>query len=190
LKLTKRRVLIIVVLAGLVIWTAASAVVTWKFTRRSGPPFPEPLPEVAWAKVEGHHLETSDGQQLGAWLARGDPQKGCVLMLHGNGRSRRQMLPVMQSLGEARFTVLAIGLRAHGDSTGEINDFGWSARHDVAAAVEFLRKECPQRPIYVVGRSLGAATARGITSLPPPFEPGSTRPSQPTVAPQSDRHGR
>jgi len=109
--------------------------------------------------MEGHHLETPDGQQLGAWFVRGDPQKGCVLLLHGNGSSRRQMLPLLQQLAEAHFTVLAISLRAHGDSTGEINDFGWSARHDVTAAVDFLRKECPQRPIYVVGRSLGAAAA-------------------------------
>jgi uncharacterized protein len=69
------------------------------------------------------------------------------------------MLPVMQFLAETGFTVLAISLRAHGDSTGEVNDLGWSARHDVAAAVEFLEKECLRRPVYIVGRSLGAAAA-------------------------------
>ncbi|MGO8690074.1 MAG: alpha/beta hydrolase [Thermoguttaceae bacterium] len=159
LKLTKRRLLVIVVLAGLVIWLGASALVAWRFTRRSSPPFPEPPPEVAWASVEGHRLETSDGQRLGAWLARGDPQKGCVLLLHGYGCSRRQMLLPMQYLAEAHFTVLAISLRAHGDSSGEINDIGWSARRDVAAAVQFLQSEFPQRPIYIVGRSMGAATA-------------------------------
>jgi alpha-beta hydrolase superfamily lysophospholipase len=158
-KFTRRTLLLIIVLAGLVLWLGSSAWLTWIFTRRSGPPFPEPPPQVAWANVEGLRLETSDGQQVGAWLARGDPQKGCVLLLHGIRRSRRQMLLVMQYLAEAHFTVLAISFRAHGDSTGEINDFGWSARHDVTAAVEFLQKECPHRPIYIVGRSLGAATA-------------------------------
>ena len=69
------------------------------------------------------------------------------------------MLPVMQCLAEARFTVLAISLRAHGDSTGEINDVGSSARHDLTAAVAFLHRECPRQPVYIVGRSLGAATA-------------------------------
>ena len=49
----------------------------------------------------------------------------------------------MQWLAETHFTVLAISLRAHGDSTGEINDFGWSARRDVTAAVAFLQRECP-----------------------------------------------
>ena len=159
LKSRRRRLLAIVALAGLVLWLGSSALVAWKFTRRSSGPFPEPPPQVAWAKVEAQRLETSDGQQLGAWLVRGDPPKGCVVLLHGNGASRRRMLPVMQYLAEAHFTVLAISLRAHGASTGEINDIGWSARHDVAAAVEFLEKECPRRRIYIVGRSLGAAAA-------------------------------
>lgn len=146
-------------LAGLVIWLGASALVAWKFTRRNGRAFAEPPPAATWAEVESRRLKTVDGQEVGAWLVRGDPQKACVVLLHGNGGSRRQMLPVMQYLGEARFTVLAVTLRAHGDSTGQINDLGWSARHDVAAAVEFLKEEFPERPIYVVGRSLGAAAA-------------------------------
>ncbi len=158
LKLTKRRLLVIL-LAGLVVWFGSSAFVAWKLTRRPRPPFPEPPPRVAWAEVEPHRLQTDDGQELGAWLVRGDRKKGCVLLLHGYRNSRSQMLPVMQCLAEAHFTVLAITLRAHGDSTGEVNDLGLSARHDVVAAVEFLQKECPRRPIYIVGRSLGAATA-------------------------------
>jgi uncharacterized protein len=159
LKSKRRRFLAIVGLAGLILWLGSSALVAWKFTRRSQAPFPEPLPQVGWAKVEGHRLQTCDGQQIGGWFIRGDRQKGCVLLLHGNGASRRQMLPVMQWLAEARFTVLAISLRAHGDSTGETNDIGWSARHDVTAAVAFLEQECPRQPIYIVGRSLGAAAA-------------------------------
>lgn len=159
LKSKWRRFLAIVGLAGLILWLGSSALVAWKFTRRSGAPFPELPPQVTWAKVEAHRLETSDDQQIGAWLVRGDRQRGCVLLLHGNGGSRHEMLSVMQWLAEAHFTVLAISLRAHGDSTGQLNDLGWSARHDVLAAVAFLQRECPQQPVYIVGRSLGAAAA-------------------------------
>lgn len=159
LKSNRRRLLAVLALAGLVLWLGSSALVTWKFTRRSSAPFPEPPPQVAWAKVEGHRLKTTDGQEIGAWLVRGDRRKSCVLLLHGNGASRREMLPVVQWLAEAHFTALAISVRAHGDSTGEINDIGWIARHDVAAAVTFLQRECPQQPVYIVGRSLGAAAA-------------------------------
>ena len=154
-----RRRLVIVALAGLAIWLGTSALVTWRLTRRTRPPFPEPPPRVAWATVESHRLKTADNQQLGAWLVRGDRRKGCVLLLHGLGALRGQMLPVMRLLAEAHFTVLAISLRAHGDSTGEINDFGYSSPFDVVAAVRFLQQEFPRQPIYIVGRSMGAAAA-------------------------------
>ncbi|MHB0958925.1 MAG: alpha/beta hydrolase family protein [Pirellulaceae bacterium] len=42
---------------------------------------------------------------------------------------------------------------------GKGNDIGWSARHDVMAAVAFLQRECPQQSVFIVGRSLGAAAA-------------------------------
>ena len=68
LKSKRRRLLAIVALTGLILWLGSSALVAWKFTRRSSAPFPEPPPQVAWANVEGHRLDTSDDQQLGAWL--------------------------------------------------------------------------------------------------------------------------
>jgi uncharacterized protein len=161
LKFRKRRLLaaaaLLVVLV--LLWIGSSAMVAWKLTHRSRPPFAEPPPSVAWAKIEGLRLTTCDAQQIGGWLARGGNGKACVLLLHGNGGSRGEMLPVMRLLAEANYTSLAISLRAHGDSTGEVNDIGYSARHDVAAAVKFLRGEFPGRPVFVVGRSFGAAAA-------------------------------
>ena len=52
-----------------------------------------------------------------------------------------------------------ISLRAHGDSTGDLNDFGHSARHDVVTAVDWLEHNHPERPVVVWGQSLGAAAA-------------------------------
>ena len=157
-RLTRRR-LLNWALAALFLWLGSSALVTWKSTRRSGAPVPERPPEVAWARIESLRLATCDGQELGAWLVRGDPHTGCAVLLHGYHGSRQQMLPVMQCLSKAHFTVLAITFRAHGDSTGELNDIGYSGQYDVVAAVEFLHKEFPHRPVYVVGRSMGAAAA-------------------------------
>ena len=55
--------------------------------------------------------------------------------------------------------MLLITLRAHGDSTGALNDIGFGARHDVVAAIDFLERCRPGRPIVVHGASLGAAAA-------------------------------
>ena len=153
-----RRPLAIGVLAGVAGWLGSSALVAWRFTRRVCAVRSETLPPVAWP-VESHRLQTA--RRPADWGLAGSRRSGkaCVLLVHGQGGSRSAVLPTMRWLADARFTVLAITVRAHGDSSGDANDFGWSARRDVAAAVEFLKRECPGRPIYVVGRSLGAAAA-------------------------------
>lgn len=159
--LNRRRLKFLAVLVLLMVasWLAVSAFVAWRFTGRGSGPFAEPAPVVGGTTAESIRLGTCDGQQIGGWLARGDAGKPCVLLLHGVCSSRGGMAPVMRWLAESRFTVLAISLRAHGDSTGDLNDIGWSARHDVVAAVAFLRKQFPRRPVFVVGRSMGAAAA-------------------------------
>lgn len=155
----KRRTVTVILVTGVILWLGSSALVAWKLTQRSRAPFAEPPPPVDWALIEGHRLTTCDREEIGGWLVRGDSENGCALLVHGNGESRQQMLPVMQLLARSQFTVLAISLRAHGDSSGRVNDIGWSARHDIAAAVAFLQRECPQQPVFIVGRSLGAAAA-------------------------------
>ena len=141
------------------LWLGSSAVVTWKLTRRSAPCFAEPANDSGLDAVEECRLTTGDGEQIGAWLVRGAPHRASVLLLHGNGGARATMRNVMRLLVAEKLTVMSITLRAHGDSTGQINDFGYSARHDVVAAVRFLEAEFPGRPVYIVGRSLGAAAA-------------------------------
>jgi uncharacterized protein len=162
LTLRRRAILVIVAVVAVVafvVWLVSSALVVRGFTQRFKPPFPEPPPTVAGRLAESHRITTSDGQEIGAWFVRGQPDKAAVLLLHGINASRGQMLPVMELLAKAGHTVLAISFRAHGDSTGETSAFGWSAQHDVIAAVEFLQHACPGRPVFVVGRSMGAAAA-------------------------------
>jgi len=154
-----KTILLAVLAAGLAVWLVSSGVVTRKLTRRDRPPFAEPATSVHWSEAEGHRLATSDGQVIGAWLVRHPDPRGCVLVLHGNGSSRSARLSVMELAWSHGYSVMAISLRCHGDSTGEVNDLGWSARHDVIAAVGFLEQECPRQPVYVVGQSLGAAAA-------------------------------
>ncbi len=157
----RRGIQVLGVLLGLVFvaWVVVSGFVAWEMTRRVRPPFDEPAPQVGDRSVEPHRLTTSDGEEIGAWLLRRNGSRGCVLLLHGMDASRRAMVPLMDFLAENKFSSLAITLRAHGDSTGETLDFGYGSRHEVIAAVEFLQRELPGQPIYVLGRSLGAAAA-------------------------------
>lgn len=143
----------------LMLWLAASWFTVYRLTRRSRPPFAEPAPAVTWGPIEALRLPTADGQELGAWFARGGESGASVLVLHGNGDSRGNMLPVAEFFVKQGCSPFLLSLRAHGDSTGEVNDIGYSARHDVVAAVEYLQQQRPGRPIVIQGASLGAAAA-------------------------------
>jgi pimeloyl-ACP methyl ester carboxylesterase len=153
-----RRRLLRATAAGVVLWLAASWLVADQMTRRAYRVRPEPAPAVAWGKLREVRLITADGQELGAWFVAGRADRPPVLLLHGNGGSRADCLDLAEWLAGLGHPVLLVTLRAHGDSTGERNDFGYSARHDVVAAVAWLEQNCPGRPV-VWGRSLGAAAA-------------------------------
>ncbi|SIO22403.1 Lysophospholipase, alpha-beta hydrolase superfamily [Singulisphaera sp. GP187] len=141
------------------IWLVGSLVVAHRLTRRRRAPFAEPAPTVAWGAFESTRLSTRDGQKLGAWYAEGKEEAASVLLLHGNGGRRGNCLDRAQIFAAEGCSVLLITLRAHGDSTGQINDIGLSARHDVVAAVDFLERRRPGRPVVVLGTSMGAAAA-------------------------------
>jgi alpha-beta hydrolase superfamily lysophospholipase len=81
------------------------------------------------------------------------------LILHGHKGRRWNSLGLGKLLWSHGCSVLMISHRAHGDSTGDFDDVGYSARRDVCAAVEFLERRRPGRPVIVDGNSFGSAAA-------------------------------
>jgi pimeloyl-ACP methyl ester carboxylesterase len=141
-------------------WLLISAGVNYSLTRRKRLPFEEPPPTVTWGELKPERIKTSDGEDLGAWYASGKADGPSILVLHGNGGSRRNVLSRAAIFAsEMGGSILLISLRAHGDSTGEINDIGYSARQDVVAAVNLLRERRPNKPVIVFGVSMGSAAA-------------------------------
>ncbi len=145
--------------ALVVFWLVASFVAAYGLTRRQQPIFAEPPPAVAWGRLDGLRLRTCDGQQIGAWFAAGSDDAPTIVLLHGNGACRGSLLRQAELFARERYSVLLLTARAHGDSTGDVNDFGYSARHDVMAAVDWLEEHHPGMPIVLFGNSLGAAAA-------------------------------
>jgi pimeloyl-ACP methyl ester carboxylesterase len=150
----------LIALVGLtVLWLVGSLVAAHLLTHRKGGRFAEPAPRVSWARFEGVRLPTLDGHELGAWYAEGPAGGPSVVLLHGNGGHRGHHLARARLLAGAGCSVLPVTIRAHGDSSGDYNDIGYSARHDVVAAVSYMERRRPGRPIVVLGSSLGAAAA-------------------------------
>lgn len=143
----------------LVAWAGATLSVTWSLTHRLGARHPEPSFEIAGSSRSDLTLTTEDGEVLGAWLFEGRPDAPAVLVMHGNNGSRSRSRKTIETLAKRGCTILAVTLRAHGDSTGEINDIGWSARRDVIAGVDYLKQAYGNRPIAVFGRSMSSAAS-------------------------------
>ncbi len=153
------RALALGVLLLLGLWIGSGALVAWALTRRPRPPFAEPGPQVGSTAAQPLRISTSDGVELGGWLYEIEGPKLSVLLLHGNRGSRSQNLDLIRFMTQQGVDTMAISFRAHGDSTGERNNFGYDAQVDVIAAVDFLETRFPGQPIVIVGRSLGAAAA-------------------------------
>ena len=148
-----------IITVSVALWLVVSWAVDYRLTRRPHPRFDEPPPSAVWGEFEPHRIKTRDGHELGAWLVRGNADAPSVLLLHGNGGSRWNCLSRAEVLAGEGCTVLLVSLRAHGDSTGEFNDIGYSARHDIVAAVDFLERRRPGKPVIIHGTSMGSAAA-------------------------------
>jgi alpha-beta hydrolase superfamily lysophospholipase len=153
-----RRRLALLAGLGTAFWLLSSWLVADQLTRRSGTIRAEPVPVLAWGSPSELRLQSEDGEELGAWFFAGRKDQPAVLLLHGNGGTRADCLDQAEWLVNGGHSVLLVTLRAHGDSTGERNDFGFSARQDVFAAVAWLERQDCARPV-IWGRSLGAAAA-------------------------------
>lgn len=104
-------------------------------------------------------ISTSSSGYLVGWFARGDPGFGGVLLLHGVGADRRQMLDRARFLHEAGYSALLVDLPAHGESSGDRITFGVHESRGIRAALNFLREQLgPQEKMAVIGVSLGAAS--------------------------------
>jgi pimeloyl-ACP methyl ester carboxylesterase len=124
---------------------------------------------------ESVNLITDDHVRLDAWLAPAldarqvvvDRDKTlaerwpAVVLVHGFGMSRQQVLPLFRPLHDAGFVVLAVGTRGTGSLTSAGQTFGLNETLDVKAAVELLRRRpyVDGRHIAVVGIGSGANAA-------------------------------
>jgi hypothetical protein len=152
----------------------AAAALVYVRTHPSTPPLSSADPLSQGVYYEPINLLTEDGIRLDAWLAPAldaeqvlaDGESSlhqrwpAVVLVHGFGMTRLQVLPLIEPLHRHGWVVLALGLRGTGSvRAGET--FGLNESLDVKAAVELLRR----RPyvdgahIAVVGIGTGANAA-------------------------------
>ncbi len=118
--------------------------------------------------AESVTLTTTDGVDLAAWYLPGNNSAGVVVM-HGAGSTRSDVLDQAAVLAEHGYAVVSIDARGHGDSGGTAMDFGWYGDLDIAAGTAFLasRPDIDATRIGIVGFSMGGEEAIGASATDP-----------------------
>jgi len=104
------------------------------------------------------NFPSESGSRIPGWLSRGSAGEGAVLVLHGAGANRSDMVSRAQFLHVLGYTVMLIDMQAHGESQGgHWITFGDLESRDATAAVDYLRHTVPGEHIGIIGVSMGAA---------------------------------
>jgi pimeloyl-ACP methyl ester carboxylesterase len=119
-------------------------------------------------------IDESSGKKINLaawWIPNGNNSGRCAILLHGYADAKVGSIawaPMLRSMG---FHILALDLRAHGQSEGVYCTAGFYERHDVSQVIDQLRAQRPEqtRQLALFGASLGgavaAATAAGRDDL-------------------------
>lgn len=140
-------------------WVACALV----FLRNTIPP-PSSLtanPEQLGLPSQTVRFQATDGLQLEGWMIRSDPARPWIILCHGAGTNRTDLLDLAAGLHAERFNLLVFDFRGHGGSAGRTTSFGWTEQRDVEGALTFLGQhpEVADQPYGIYGVSMGGAVA-------------------------------
>jgi predicted MFS family arabinose efflux permease/pimeloyl-ACP methyl ester carboxylesterase len=114
-------------------------------------------PTAQGATFENVTFTSVDGNQLSGWYLPSGQKPVTIIMTHGLFRSRYEMLDRGVALWREGYDVLLYDLRRHGHSRAEFSTIGYDERHDVTAALKFVRERAPDNKVVLMGVSMGAA---------------------------------
>jgi pimeloyl-ACP methyl ester carboxylesterase len=155
--------------AGLVALALAAAAIARNVSQRvtaelrpprTVPAAPGPVPGLTDVR-----LRTADGLVLRGWYVP-STTGAAVLLVHGFGGDRSQVLPEARALAARGYGVLLYDLRAHGESDGTLTTWGVTEQRDIEAGLAFLlsRPEVVPTRIGALGFSFGAMTLAEVAA--------------------------
>lgn len=121
---------------------------------------PEVTPTELGLPWQPLRLETQDRISIDGWLIRRSVAEGVLLLLHGFGTCKADLLDVVRAFYERLpYHLLLIDFRGHGASGGGRLSFGQKELLDVKAALDFLSADpvMGELPVGLYGISMGGA---------------------------------
>lgn len=113
---------------------------------------------------EDVHLQTDDGERLHGWWIPAEEERGALLFFHGNAGNISGRLDSIEQFRRLGLSVLIVGYRGYGQSSGAPTEEG--LYRDADAAWRHLTEErgYASNQIVVFGRSLGSGPATWLAN--------------------------
>ncbi len=145
-----------IVLFSFVIYAYLLSFLQTHVPKRTG----EGTPANLHLSFENVSFPSRDGVMLAGWYVPNEDSDRAVVLCHGMGADKSDMLDFVLALHDGGYTVLAPDFRGHGASGGFSISYGLKEKGDISGAVDFLRRKHPARSKHVfgVGWSMGAAS--------------------------------
>ena len=99
---------------------------------------------------ENVNLTTEDGVSLKGWYLPGS-NRAAIIAVHGFGGNRLQVMEPAHALVQQGYSVLAIDVRAQGESSYAPFCGGWNGDLDIRPAVEYLKSRADVDPQRIGG---------------------------------------
>lgn len=149
-------------LLALSLLAALLATAWFGLTRALRPPrwtAPYSPSDYGW-RTESVRFPSRDGLTIAGWFIAGS-RREAVILIHGYGANKGDLLPHALYLHDAGYNLLLIDLRSCGESAGKIVTAGAKEPLDVLGAIDYLktRPEVDGDRIGLQGISLGGAVA-------------------------------
>jgi alpha-beta hydrolase superfamily lysophospholipase len=100
-------------------------------------------------------LTMANGKKLEAWYMKADSAKGTVILFHGLGSNKGNVLGEALEFNSFGYNTMLVDIRAHGNSEGIVNSIGYNESEEVKLAYDHVSKR-GEKNIVLWGMSLGA----------------------------------
>jgi fermentation-respiration switch protein FrsA (DUF1100 family) len=118
-------------------------------------------PEAYGISYESVNFRTPDNVMLSGWLMIKDSNNPMVVICHGLGANRADVLDFAYIFYKAGYNIFMFDFRGHGESQGWYTSFGYLEQRDLEGAIQYLKERPDIRidQIGVFGISMGGSVA-------------------------------